>query len=348
MKVAVLNAVSPFVYGGAEYFADGLVDELRAQGHTASIIGIPMVNLQGPNLLDRMLAFRMLEIDQRPHHKVDLTVALKFPAFLIPHSDKILWVLHQYRAAYDLWDRKLDNLHADPLGEQYRRAIMQADNLALNEAKAVYTISENISGRLKKYNNFAAPAIYTPPANAESFFCAPAEDYILCVSRMNPLKRQALLVEALAHTREPVKLVLAGNDLHDHYERHLLHRIKVLNLEDRVRWVVDFPEQEKYDLYAKALAVAFTPIDEDYGYVTLEAMLAGKAVLTTKDAGGVLEFITDDENGYVVDSAPQSVAMGLDKLWQDRSKTKQMGENGQEKYHAGDISWRSAVRKLLA
>ena len=41
----------------------------------------------------------------------------------------------------------------------------------------------------------------------------------------------------------------------------------------------------------EALGVIFPPLDEDYGYVTLEAMLAAKPVITCTDSGGPLEFV---------------------------------------------------------
>ena len=45
-------------------------------------------------------------------------------------------------------------------------------------------------------------------------------------------------------------------------------------------------DEEKLRLYANCLGVIYPPLDEDYGYITLEAMLAQKPVVTTRDAGG--------------------------------------------------------------
>ena len=342
MKVGVVNASSPFTRGGAEYFAEALVDALEAQGHQAMVIAIPIAGDHGDQILDRMLAFRMLRVP------VDLLIGLKFPGYLIPHPRKIVWMLHQYRIAYDLWDHGKGHLLNHPHGTQVRQAIMQADNLAAGEADAVYTISKTVSARLMKYNAISAPFIYTPPPGAERFRTGPAKDYILCVSRINSLKRQHLLIEALAHTTEPVQLVIAGSDVQREYFDVMVARAGRLGVTDRVTWLTDFPEEDKVALYAEALAVAFVPLDEDYGYVTLEAMLSAKPVLTALDSGGVLEFVRDAETGYVVAPDPVSIAAGLDRLWQSRDLSRRLGEAGRDAYNDLNISWPGALRTLLA
>ena len=67
-------------------------------------------------------------------------------------------------------------------------------------------------------------------------------------------------------------------------------------------------EEEKRRQYAHSRAVLFPPEDEDYGYVTLEAMLAAKPVLTCDDSGGPLEFVRDGETGRIVEPTPQALA----------------------------------------
>ena len=62
------------------------------------------------------------------------------------------------------------------------------------------------------------------------------------------------------------------------------------------------------ELYAGALGVIYAPFDEDYGYVTLEAFLARKPVITARDSGGTLEFVVDGVNGWICDPRPDAVA----------------------------------------
>ena len=43
----------------------------------------------------------------------------------------------------------------------------------------------------------------------------------------------------------------------------------------------------------------YPPYDEDFGYVTLEAFLSRKPVITATDSGGPNEFVVDGVNGFV-------------------------------------------------
>src|SRR5438094_925943 len=83
---------------------------------------------------------------------------------------------------------------------------------------------------------------------------------------------------------------------------------------DRVRFTGGIDDQQLVDLYAGAFAVAFPPYDEDYGYVTLEAFLARKPVITTSDAGGPLEFVDDGVTGLVTEPAPEAFGAAIARL----------------------------------
>ncbi len=79
------------------------------------------------------------------------------------------------------------------------------------------------------------------------------------------------------------------------------------------------------NLYAHASAVFFGPLDEDYGYVTLEAMLSSKPVITCRDSGGPLEFVVNNETGYVTEPEPEEIAAALEKLMGDAALAKRWG-----------------------
>ena len=80
--------------------------------------------------------------------------------------------------------------------------------------------------------------------------------------------------------------------------------------------------------YEAARAVLYTPYDEDYGYVTLQAFAAGKPVVTTTDAGAVLEWVTDGVNGLVADPTPKSLAAAIDRIATDDVLTQRLGKRG--------------------
>jgi glycosyltransferase involved in cell wall biosynthesis len=279
---------------------------------------------------------------------VDRVIGLKFPTYLIPHPNKVLWLLHQHRSAYDLWDHPLGDLIAFPNGTQIRDAIRHVDQCFLPEAKAIFTISRNVSDRLQKYCSIASTPLYHPPQHAGQFYCATAEDYLFFPSRLSLIKRQALVLEALAHTSRSVRVRFAGAADHPIYAEQLKALARKLHVDDRVEWLGHVTEEEKRRCYAHALGVIFPPVDEDYGYVTLEAMLASKPVITCRDSGGSLEFVCDGKTGVVAAPTPKDLADAMDKLWDDHEQAQDWGEAGRMRYTHLKISWSEVVERLLS
>jgi glycosyltransferase involved in cell wall biosynthesis len=93
--------------------------------------------------------------------------------------------------------------------------------------------------------------------------------------------------------------------------------------------------------------VFFGPQDEDYGYITLEAMLSSKPVITCTDSGGPLEFVKDEETGFVVEPDPVRIAEKIDWLYTQKKKAREMGQAGRQAYQKKNINWNSVVDTLL-
>ena len=347
MRILITTVQVPFVRGGAEILAEGLRDAIQRAGHETEVVAIPYKGYPPERILDHMLACRLLDLTESAGNSVDLVLGLKFPAYLIPHSNKVLWIVHQHRAAYDLWDHPLGDFVHYPNGPHVRDAIRQADQRFISEAREVFTISANIAHRLKKYCGIDSEPLYHPPRDAEQFYCADTKDYFFCPSRLSPLKRQALVLEALAQTHQPVRVCFAGAAEQPRYAEDFEVLVRALCLEERVSWRGHVTEEEKRHLYAHAIGIIFPPVDEDYGYVTLEAMLAAKPVITCTDSGGPLEFVRAGDTGLITESTPQALATALDALWENRTRAKHMGELGCAHYHSLNISWDSVVRRLL-
>lgn len=349
MRILIATAQVPFIRGGAEAHAEGLRDALRAEGHEAEIIQIPFKWYPPEKILDHMLACRLLDLTETAGTPVDLLIGLKFPAYLIAHPNKVLWILHQYRTAYDLWDHPLSDLIHWPNGAEIRDAIRQADRLSIPEAKAIFANSGNIARRLKDFCDIDATPLYHPPPHAEQFRCEAAQDYLFFPSRLTRLKRQSLVLEALARTREPVRVRFAGSAAEPaSYAEELKAQARRLKVQERAEWLGEVTEEEKRSLYARALGVLYPPLDEDYGYVTLEAMLSSKPIITCADSGGPLEFVRDSMNGLVAEPDADSLSMAMDKLWTGREQAKSWGEQGRALYEQMGINWPNVVRKLLS
>jgi glycosyltransferase involved in cell wall biosynthesis len=118
----------------------------------------------------------------------------------------------------------------------------------------------------------------------------------------------------------------------------LRKQIVGLGVEDRVELLGFVSADALVELYSGCRAAYYAPLNEDYGYVTVEAFLSRKPVLTTTDAGGPLEFVSDDETGVVTAPDPESIADGIDRLWAlPEARLREMGEAGYQRVE--DITW---------
>ena len=348
MRVIVASVRTPFIRGGAEVLADELTAALIAAGHQAELVQVPFNAADPERIPDQMLACALMNLDGIDGQEIDRLIALKFPAYLIPHHHKVVWLLHQYRAAYDLWEHPLGNLRTARRGPMLRDIIRRADAQLCSEVKAFFTLSSVVTQRLRKHWNVDSIPLHHPPAYADAFYCAEAEDYIFFPSRLAINKRQELALEALALTRSPVRLKFAGSaDSSQHFD-YLKETARKLGIGSRVEWLGFLSEEQKRDAYARALAVLFPPFDEDYGYVTLEAMLASKPIITCNDSGGPLEFVVPDETGIITPPTAEALAAAMDKIWSDRVRAERQGEAGRKRYQEMGLSWSNVVRQLTA
>jgi glycosyltransferase involved in cell wall biosynthesis len=235
MKVAVVNNAVPFISGGAEHVAGALTTKLREYGHQALLVRIPFRSEPPSKILEHMLACRLMRLPG-----IDRVVAMKFPAFYVPHEDKVLWLLHQFRQAYDLWGTTLQGLPDSDEGQEIRECILRADNAYLAEAKKIFTNSAVTSGRLKKFNGLDSEVLLPPLLNEKQFRCEEYGNYIFAPGRINEAKRQRLLVESMEHCRSGVKLVLAGKPEGREDGDTIKTIIRTKGLEDRVEFVDRF------------------------------------------------------------------------------------------------------------
>lgn len=346
MKIALATVQIPFVSGGAEFLTQNLKDALISKGHEVEVVSMPFIDSPIHYIENHIIASRLMDITNSWAGRIDLCIGLKFPAYYMPHPNKVIWALHQHRAAYDLFGTEYSNLKDEPQGNQARDIIYNADNTYLKEAKRIYTIADNVTKRMRKYNGIESTPLYHPCPDMEKFYCGEYEDYILMPSRINITKRQRLAIEALCLSQSNIKLYIVGKADNDVEKKKLLSFIKERKLENRIKYFDYVTQEEKLKLYANAKAVLFIPMDEDYGYITLEAMAASKAVITAKDSGGPLEFVVDGRTGYVVDSTPQEIAKSIDEIANSHSGAVEMGRQARIHLDEMEITWDKVVKEL--
>jgi glycosyltransferase involved in cell wall biosynthesis len=342
-KVLVLNTAVPFVRGGAEALADQLVAHLNAiKGVESELIKIPFQWVPFDRVIEEILIARSLRLEN-----VDQVIALKFPAYLVPFENKTLWLLHQFRQAYDLGEAG-QGLGDGARDQALRAAIRAADETAFGAARQLYCNSPVTQARLAHYNGFAAEVLY-PPMNDEALFTGGrSAGYIFAGGRVGPAKRQHLLIEALARVRGSARLIIAGPPDSEDYADSLRALVERHELASRVELRLGFHPRERIAAWVnEALACALLPFDEDsLSYVAMEAFTAGKPVLTASDCGGVLGLVTA-ETGIVAEPDAASLAEGLARLAADPAATEALGKAARAAWLDLGISWEQTIEKLL-
>jgi glycosyltransferase involved in cell wall biosynthesis len=345
VKVVVLNNGVPFVRGGAEHLADSLAHELTVRGHQAQVVRLPLRWHSPEAVADSMVAAAAVRMPE-----TDRVIALKFPAYLVPHDNKVVWLLHQFRQVYDLWGTPLQDLPDTPETQELRRAIQVSDTRALGSVRGLYCNSAVTADRLQRFNGLQAQILLPPHGDAATFRDDGVGDYVLAIGRVTASKRQHLLVQAMAYAGRDVRLLIAGQP-ETPEDGELIQRLVVEHgLEDRVRLDLRFiSDEEKVELLANARAVAYLPHDEDsYGYVTVEAMLSRKPVITTHDSGGVLQLVRDQATGLVVEPTPESLGAAMTRISSEARTAAEMGAAGHSMVDELDLGWDSVVETLLS
>ncbi len=348
MRIAVLHPQSPFVRGGAETHAEALVGALRAAGHEAEMVTIAGKWFPAWELAHQMAVWRSFDISESNGLKVDMAIALKFPAYLAQHQRKIVWLMHQHRTAYELWDHpEFADLSLQEDGEIVRDMVRQADRVALGEAKRIFTNSKNVQRRLWTSLRLEAEPLYHPSPVMEALQAkepGPLGDYVFLPGRMEAIKRQALVIEAMRYVKSGVRLLLVGRGPDEAALRELVKR---RGLTGKVAFELDVSDERLQELYLGALAVSYGPYDEDYGYVTLEGFAARRPVVTNTDSGGPLEFVSDGETGLVTPPKPREIAAAFDRLFADRPLAGRLGEAGGGLVRERVPSWPEVVERLM-
>ena len=344
MKVLVLSTKVPFMHGGAEELFEHLVRNLERAGAEVEGMRLPFSWEPAERLLDEMLIARRLRL-----FNVDRVIALKFPAYMVPWHDKVLWLLHQYRQAYDLLDAGQSNIPADARGAQILSAVRAGDALAFGEARRIHTNAPVTSRRLLHYNGFDSEVLRPPLNDPELFPGGESEGYVLATGRVSAGKRQALLVRALRHA-PGARLVVAGPPDSPADAEHLRRLAADEGVEDRVTLDLRFlPRADLARMVNRALAVAYLPFDEDsLGYCTMEAFRAAKPVITTTDAGGVLDIVRGDETGFVATPDPEALGAAMAALVGDPARAAALGRAGREAMDAERLDWPTTIGRLLA
>jgi glycosyltransferase involved in cell wall biosynthesis len=384
MDIAILAPCPiPYMIGGVENLVRGLQDHINERTpHQAEIIKLPSPELNFPDLVDSYRRFSELDVTgfdlavavkypawMTPHprlavymthklrglydtyHFTGLPERLPDPpasvrelsAFMADHSGRrdALGDLFERIDALRRAPRVTDKVFAFP-GPVIREIVHFLDGvgLARGAVRRYGAVSATVRDRADYFPAGEDVFVVHHPTALAGLRDGRPGAYLFTASRLDPPKRIDLLVDAIRLLDRRVELRIAGGGPD---EAALRERA---GGDRRIVFCGRVPEAELVDLYAGARAVAFVPYAEDYGLITLEAMLSGKPVITCRDSGGCTELVADGENGFVVDPDPQALAAAIDRLWSSRRLARRMGREA--KTRADQIGWQPLVDQLVA
>ena len=312
-RIAVVTSSPPFVEGGHLVMARSLVRALREAGHEAELTVTPQNRFgrQGAAYLATWLTDVGMGHDGRP---VDQVISLRYPSYAVRHPVHVCWLNHTMREYYDQWDQFSAPLSwKGRIKEGARRRFVHGTDkyLLTHHVKRLFVLSQTVQARLRRWGNIPSDVLYPPPPQ-RTYRCHGYGDYIFAVSRLAPLKRMALLIEALARPEAAgIRCVIAGEG-----EEHasLQRAIDLRGLTDRVTLIGRVDDDQLVQHLATCRAVCFPPFDEDYGFVTVEAFSSSKPVVTCTDSGGPAEIVKNGVSGFVCPPRPEMLAIALRDL----------------------------------
>jgi len=338
----VCTAQTPFVRGGAELLVRALAAELERHGFRVDVVSVPFHAYPPSEVVRQALAWRLLELRETGGRAPDLVIATKFPSYLVRHPRKVTWLFHQYREAYDLLGTEHSAIGDSAEDAALRESVRALDAAGLGESRRLFAISRNVADRLFRFNRLPAVPLYPPPPLLGRYRAGPYGDFLLYAGRLEKVKRPLLLLQALAASRSRARLVLAGTGpLADELRASAAR----LGLAERVELPGFVPDEQLLALLSSCRAVLYAPVDEDYGYVPVEAFLSGRPVITTSDAGGPLEFVEEGRSGLVRAPEPAELGKAVDEVFGlGEPRLREMGEEGRAR--VASISWDRVVEAL--
>ncbi len=195
MRIVVAEARVPFARDGAELHAQSLVAQLRLRGHDAETVALPFHGRKS-ELLEQACAWRLLNLSSSNARPIDVLIATRFPTWFARHPRKVVWLIHQHRAAYDLYGTPYSDFTGSEDDARLREQLTAMDSRMFAECERIVTNAQNTANRVQRFNGIAARPVYHPPPITGRLRSGEYGDYILLVSRLEPVKRVDLAIRA--------------------------------------------------------------------------------------------------------------------------------------------------------
>jgi glycosyltransferase involved in cell wall biosynthesis len=343
-RVLVLGAQIPFERGGAENLNAGLVEAIakHVPDVEVDLVQLPFKHYPEQRLLTEMMNWRLTDLTEVNGRRVDLVIATKFPTYAVRHANKVLWLVHQYRQAYDLSGSIYDSPSLTVVERAARRKLHELDKRFISECVARFAISETVSERLRRFNDLLSVPLLPPSLLQDKIAPGPYSDSVLCFGRLASSKRVGLMLDAVKLAPQ-ARIVICGEGPEEESVRDQVRR---LGLAERCTLAGHVTNETLVTELARARAVLYGPFDEDYGYATIEAFLAEKPVVTCSDSGEAAQIVKRTAGGWIVEPTAAAIAAALEAVYRaSDAELAKLGRAGAA--FARQLSWRNIVQTLV-
>ncbi len=328
MRIALVSpSPVPPTFGGMDRLLEGLVQALR-EHHPTDLITLPFDERSREGVLRGYLDFRNLDLSD-----YDRVISCKAPAYMVSHPNHICYLSHRLRVFYDRYEP------GDAEHERMRALIHWMDAYALDKSRIpyLYTIGETVTRRLTNYGGIESIPIH-PPTTFKALLPQKGE-YFLSVGRLHPWKRTDLIIRAFNNVGGDSRLKIVG-------EGPQKRELELLAADNpRIEFEGQVEESELAELYSRAVATVFPPINEDLGYITFESFLSGKPVITTTDAGEPSLIVEHGRTGLIAEPTAEALGAALTNAWRDRDRLEDWAEPCRKR--AREVTWERVVDTLL-
>jgi len=342
MKILIATSNTPFVEGGHLIIAKQLLKAIRDYGHQAELTLTPQNRFS--KIFSAYIATRLIDVREDGNgDKIDKLITFRYPAYALNHPNHTLWLNHRMREYYDLWNNFKKNLtkKAQVKENVKRKFIHLMDKYFLNKVNEIYVLSKNIQNRLKKWGKIDSKILYPPPPD-RNYRTDSYNNSILCVSRLVKHKRVDLIIKSAQHIEKQITVNIAGDGPE---LNNLIELSKNINVCDRINFLGRISDEQLVKEYSKCGAVFYSPLFEDYGFVTTEAFISSKPVITTTDSGGVQELVNISGGGIISLPSITSIAEAINKLFSSKKTMEEIGNRG--KKWISKLNWEHTVKILL-
>jgi len=304
-----------------------------------------------PKKVSENISFTLLFLLFKKPPGTDAILCCTSPAeFVSIRNDCVVWYCQSpSRLAYDAYSDKMSDipLLKRPLYSVPIAIFRLLDRLAAKKAAKIFANSKNVQKRIEKYLGAESEVLYQG-VDAEEFRFRKMSGFFLYPSRIAPYKRFEFAIEAFRifksrNPGSPYSLKIAGF-LNGKSQEDLRYCRKISLLMEGLGEIVANPSDEAFrDLYGDCCCAIYSPKDEDFGLVPLEAAAAKKACIGV-DEGGLRETIVDGKTGFLA-SSPEKMAEKIELMAKKPELFSSMGANARKNYEKR-FMWKGYFSRL--